>query len=151
LKSAREIMSSDLITVGPDAKVKEMAQIMVDNRISRLPVVDEDGRLLGVVDEEYLVHPETRVHFPTTIHFLDSYLFLPSSLKEFEKELHQAVGSKARDIMEESPPCVDPGEDVSDVASRMVKEDIEYVLVVEEGKLAGLITQADLLKDLTGD
>jgi CBS domain-containing protein len=151
VKSASEIMSTDLITVGPGAKVKEMAQIMFDNRISRLPVVDDDGKILGVVDEQYLVHPETRVHFPTTIHFLDSYIFLPSSLKEFEKELRQAVGSKAADIMNESPPTVGPQDSVSDVASFMVEEDLEYVLVVEEGRLLGLITQADLLKTLTGD
>lgn len=149
MKPAREIMSRDPITVGPKATVKEMAEIMVQNRIRCLPVLDEEGRLLGVVDEEDLVHPEARVHFPTTIHFLDSYIFLPSSLKDFEKELHKAVGSRAADVMVESPPTVGPDEDVSEVATLMLEKDMEYVMVVEDFKLLGVITQADLLKDLT--
>jgi CBS domain-containing protein len=150
LKTAQEIMSPHPITVGPETKVKEMAQIMVDNRISCLPVVDEEGKLLGVVDEEDLVHPETKVHFPTTIHFLDSYLFLPSSLKEFEKEIHQAVGSKASDRMNDSPYTVGPQDRVEDVASLMVDKELESVMVVEDDKLQGVITQSDLLKNLAG-
>lgn len=151
MKTAREIMSPEPITVGPEASVKEMAQIMVDNRIRCLPVVDEFGKLLGVVDEEELVHPETRVRFPTTLHFLDSYLFLPSSLREFEKELRQAVGARAADVMNEEPPLVGPDANVGEVASLMVKDDLEYVLVVEGDRLEGVITQADLLKDLAGE
>jgi len=150
LKAAREIMSPDPITVGPEAAVKEMAQVMVDNRIRCLPVVDEEGGLLGVVDEEDLVHPEAKVHFPTTIHFLDSYIFLPSSLKDFEKELRQAVGSRASDVMVESPYTVGPQDSVEDVAALMVDKGLEYVMVVEGGLLKGVITQADLLKNLTG-
>lgn len=150
MTTAAEIMSPDPITVGPEAKVKDMAQIMVDNRIGCLPVVDENGKLLGVVDENDLVHPETKVHFPTTIHFMDSYLFLPSSLREFEKELRQAVGSTARDVMKTDPLIVGPGTDIDDVAGLMVDKDLEYVLVVEGGELGGIITRADILKTLTG-
>jgi CBS domain-containing protein len=150
LNTAREIMSPNPITVGPETKVKEMAQIMMDNRISCLPVVDDQGRLLGVVDEEDLVHPETKVHFPTTIHILDSYIFLPSSLKEFEKEIQQAVSSKAKDRMNDSPHTVGPQDKVEDVASLMIDKELESVMVVEDGKLQGVITQSDLLKNLAG-
>lgn len=141
-------MSPHPITVSPEASVKEMAQIMVDNRIRCLPVVDESGKLLGVVDEKELVHPEARIHFPTPIHFLDSYIFLPSSLKEFEKELRQAVGAKAADVMDEEPATVEPGKSVGEIVSMMVRKDLPYVLVVGDGRLEGVITRADLLKDL---
>jgi CBS domain-containing protein len=150
LKTAQETMSPNPITVGLEATVKEMAQIMVDNRISCLPVVDEEGKLLGVVDEEDLVHPETKVHFPTTIHLLDSYLFLPSSLKKFEKEISQAVGSKASDRMNSSPHTVGPLESVEDVATLMVDKELESVMVIEDDILKGVITQTDLLKNLAG-
>lgn len=150
MKAAREIMSPDPITVGPEASVTEMAAIMVDKRIRCLPVVDEEGRLLGVVDEEDLVHQDARVHFPTFIHFLESYIFLPSSLKRFERELRQAVGSKAREVMEEDIPAVDPLQSVEEVATLMLDRDMEYVLVVEEGKLLGVITRADILRTIAG-
>jgi len=150
VKSAREIMSPDPMTVGPETPVKEIAQIMLDNRIRCLPVVDEEGKVLGVVDEEDLVHQDAKIQFPSFIHFLDSYIMLPSSLNRFKKELRQAVGSVAHDVMEEEYRAVDPIDSVEAVATLMVDKDLEYVLVVEDERLQGLITRSDILKTLIG-
>lgn len=150
MKSAREIMSPDPMTVGPETPVKEIAQIMLDNRIRCLPVVDEEGKVLGVVDEEDLVHQDAKIQFPSFIHFLDSYIMLPSSLNRFKKELRQAVGSVAHEVMEEEYRAVDPIDSVEAVATLMVDKDLEYVLVVEDGRLQGLITRSDILKTLIG-
>lgn len=149
MKSAREIMSSDPLTVDPETPVKDIAQMMLENRIRCLPVVDSDGKLLGVVDEEDLVHQDAKIHFPTFLHFLDSYIMLPSSLNRFQKELRQAVGSVAHDVMEEEYRAVNTADSVEKVATLMVDKDLEYVLVVEEEKLMGVITRADILKTLT--
>ena len=148
MKTAREIMSPDPMIVRPEATVKDMAQVMVENRIRCLPVVDESGKIIGVVDEEDLVHQDAKIHFPTFIHFLESYIMLPSSLNRFERELRQAVGSTARDVMEKEYQAVAPGNSVEEVATLMVDSDLEYVLVVEDERLQGVITRADILKTL---
>lgn len=150
MKSASEIMSADPMTVGPETPVKDIAQIMLEKRIRCLPVVDEEGTVLGVVDEEDLVHQDAKIHFPSFIHFLDSYIMLPSSLNRFEKELRQAVGSVAHNVMEKDYHAVEPGDSVEDVATLMNDKDLEYVLVIEDDKLLGLITRADILKTLIG-
>ena len=150
VKAARDIMSREVVTVGPDATVKEMAQIMVDNRIRCLPVVDEEGRVLGVVDEEDLVHQDAKIHFPTFVHFLESYIMLPTSLKRFDKELRQAVGATAADVMEKDFLSVGPLESVEDMATLMVDRDLEYVLVIDEDRLEGVVTRADILRTLAG-
>jgi CBS domain-containing protein len=150
VKSAREIMSQDPMTVRPETPVKDIAQIMLDRRIRCLPVVNEEGEVLGVVDEEDLVHQDAKIHFPSFIHFLDSYIMLPSSLNRFEKELRQAVGSVARDVMEKDYRAVNPLDSVEKVATLMNDKDLEYVLVIEETRLLGLITRADILKTLIG-
>lgn len=150
MKSAQEIMSTDPLTVGPETPVKDIAQMMVENRIRCLPVVDEGGKVLGVVDEEDLVHQDAKIHFPSFIHFLDSYIMLPSSLNRFEKELRQAVGSVAHDVMENDFRAVNPTDSVEEVATLMNDKDLEYVLVVEDEMLQGLITRADILKTLIG-
>lgn len=149
MKSALEIMSPDPLTVDPDVPVKDIAQMMLDNRIRCLPVVDPEGNVLGVVDEEDLVHQDAKIQFPSFIHFLDSYIMLPSSLNRFQRELRQAVGAVAHDVMEEEYEAVRPEDSVERVATLMVKKDLEYVLVVEGGKLQGVITRADILKTLT--
>jgi len=138
------------MTVGPETPVKDIAQIMLEKRIRCLPVVDEEGTVLGVVDEEDLVHQDAKIHFPSFIHFLDSYIMLPSSLNRFEKELRQAVGSVAHNVMEKDYHAVEPGDSVEDVATLMNDKDLEYVLVIEDDKLLGLITRADILKTLIG-
>jgi len=143
-------MSPNPMTVGSETPVKDIAQIMVENRIRCLPVVDDEGKVLGVVDEEDLVHQDAKIHFPSFIHFLDSYIMLPSSLNRFEKELRQAVGSVARDVMEKDYRAVNPTDTVEEVATLMNDKDLEYVLVVEDSKLLGLITRADILKTLIG-
>lgn len=141
-------MSPDPLTVEAETPVKEVAQMMLDNRIRCLPVVDAERKVIGVVDEEDLVHQDAKIQFPTFIHFLESYIMLPSSLKRFEKELRQAVGSTARDVMEEEYEAVSPLDSVEEVATLMVDKDLEYVLVVEDGTLRGVITRADILKTL---
>ena len=151
MRSARDIMNANLITVSPETTVTEMARIMVENRIRCLPVVDESGKLLGVVDEEDLVHQDARVHFPTFIHFLESYIILPSSLKRFEKELRRAVGSRASDVMDEEVVTVDPLCSVEEVATLMVDRDLEYVLVQEGDALVGVITRADILRAMASE
>jgi len=148
VRTAHEIMSPGPITVKPETPVKDMAQVMVENRIRCLPVVDEAQKIIGVVDEEDLVHQDAKIHFPTFIHFLDSYIMLPSSLNRFERELRQAVGSTARDVMEKEYHAVEPQDGVEKVATLMVDKDLEYVLVVEDEKLQGVITRADILKVL---
>ncbi len=143
-------MSGEVITVGLEATVKEMAQMMVENRIRCLPVVDEEGRVLGVVDEEDLVHQDARVHFPTFIHFLESYIMLPTSLKRFEKELRQAVGATAGEVMEKDFQAVSPLDSVEKTATLMVEKDLEYVLVLEDERLQGVVTRSDILRTLAG-
>ncbi len=150
MKAVRDIMSGEVITVGLEATVKEMAQMMVENRIRCLPVVDEEGRVLGVVDEEDLVHQDARVHFPTFIHFLESYIMLPTSLKRFEKELRQAVGATAGEVMEKDFQAVSPLDSVEKTATLMVEKDLEYVLVLEDERLQGVVTRSDILRTLAG-
>jgi CBS domain-containing protein len=48
---AHQIMTRDVITVGPDASMREAASLMLDRRISGLPVLDKDGKLIGIISE----------------------------------------------------------------------------------------------------
>ncbi len=139
-------MSTDLVKVGPDAEVRELAQTMVEKRISCIPVEDAEGKLLGLVTEEDLVHQDARIHFPTFFHFLESYIMLPGSFNRFERDLKKAVGAKASEVMNEKPVKVSPDTDVEYVATLMADHDVEYVLVMEGEKLAGIVTRTDILK-----
>ncbi len=142
----REIMSTDLVTAGPDTEVRELARIMVEKRISCIPVEDEEGKLLGLVTEDDLVHQDARIHFPTFFHLLESYIMLPGSFSRFERDLKKAVAAKASEVMNLKPVKVIPDTDIEYVATLMADHDVEYVLVMEGEKLAGIVTRTDILK-----
>ncbi len=142
----REIMSTDLIKTSPDTEVRELARLMVEKRISCIPVEDAEGNLLGLVTEDDLVHQDARIHFPTFFHFLESYIMLPGSFSRFERDLQKAVGAKALEVMNSKPVKVSPDTDVESVATLMVDHDVEYVLAMEGEKLAGIVTRTDILK-----
>ncbi len=145
---ASDAMTREVVTVRPNTPVKELASLMAERRLRAVPVVDEGGRLLGVVSEEGLVHQDARVHFPTFFHLLESYIMLPGSLKRFEKELRQAAGATAEEVMDTDFPVVAPDSDLSQVATCMVERDCDYLLVMRGGELLGIITRADLVRFL---
>ena len=93
----RDIMRRDAVTVGPEATVQELADLLRTHDIRSVPVVDK-GRLVGVVTEGDIVAQDADLHFPHYIQFLDSLIYLESTRK-FEERLRKVVGASVRDIM----------------------------------------------------
>ncbi len=146
--TARNIMTSDIISARTDTPVSEIAGLMADNRLRVVPIFDEQDQLVGVVSEEDLVHQDARVHYPTFFHFLEGYIMLPGSTKKFESELKKAVGATAGEVMDTTFPTTGLDSDITEIASILVDKDYEYILVVDEGSLVGLITRADIVRAL---
>ncbi|HCA95778.1 MAG TPA: phosphoribulokinase, partial [Cyanobacteria bacterium UBA9226] len=75
-KTVADIMSRNPIVVNPQTPIKEAMKILAERRISGLPVVDEAGKLVGVISETDLLWQETGVEPPVYIVFLDSVIYL---------------------------------------------------------------------------
>jgi CBS-domain-containing membrane protein len=146
--TARDIMSPDIISARTDTPVSELARLMADNRLRAVPIFDQQDQLVGVVSEEDLVHQDARVHYPTFFHFLEGYIMLPGSMKKFESDLQKAVGATAEEVMDTKYPTARPSSDITEIATILVDKDYEYILVVDGGTLAGLITRADIVRAL---
>src|SRR5574342_876407 len=95
--TAKDIMTKDVITVRPDTSIEELASLLVENRISGAPVVDDSGNLFGIVTENDLISRNKRLHIPTVISFLDAAIYLESSRK-FEDEVKRVAATKVGDI-----------------------------------------------------
>lgn len=146
--TAKTIMTSDIVSVRTDTPVTELAGLMAGKRLRAVPVFDPQDQLVGVVTEEDLVHQDARVHYPTFFHFLEGYIMLPGSMKKFENDLKKAVGATAEEVMDTSYPVAGLDSDISEIATRMVEKDYEYVLVVDDGVLQGIITRTDVVRAL---
>lgn len=144
----REIMSADVKTVAPDTTVKEAAQLMVESDIGALPVLGDEGHLVGMVTEGDLIMQDVRVHFPTYFQLLDGFVYL-GSITKFEHQLKKAVAARVSDVMTSDLVTVSGGADIEDVATIMVDRDISRVPVVEEDRLVGIITKHDIVRAIS--
>ena len=83
---AKDIMSTDLITVNKDTDIGILSKIFIDKKINSLPVVDHEGKLIGIVSETDLVYQDASLHIPTVFTIFDSIFYLQSS-KHFKDDL----------------------------------------------------------------
>jgi len=136
--TVREMMTERPHTTRPDAPVKEAAREMVRWRVSALPVVEVDGRLVGMLSSRDLVRD-----------LLGSYLQggqagadRPTPTKPPRRTV--------RDVMTRQVLCVSPDEPLAEVASLMTNKDVERVPVVRDGLLVGFLTRGDIVRKLIG-
>lgn len=146
--TAKDIMTKDVITVKKDTGISELADILTKNRISGAPVVDDSGRLLGVVTESDLVEQSKSLHLPTVFTILDSVIFLESA-KHFEKELKKMTGAKVEDVYTEKPVAVSLDTPIREIATIMAEKKVYTIPVVDGDKLVGIIGKADVVRAMT--
>jgi len=142
-----ELMTREVITVFPDTPVVEIARRMLQHHISGIPVVERDGRLVGIVTETDLVVRNANVHFPTFLQILDARIYL-SSPRHFEEELRRALGTVAADVMTREVQTVRPDDDISVAATLMFDRRINPIPVVEDGLLRGIISRTDIIRHI---
>jgi CBS domain-containing protein len=142
--TARDIMTTDVVTVSPGLPVKDAARLMVDRRLGALPVV-EDGRLVGIVTEGDLIMQDVKVRFPTTIHLLDAFIFYPPSQDRMESELKKAVAATVGQVMTTEVVKIGPEASLEDLATTMVDRDVSRIPVLEDGELVGIVSKSDIV------
>lgn len=147
--AVNEVMSPDVVTLRPDQSVEEAADVLAGRKIGAAPVVDADGKLVGLLRDEDLIVSEANLHVPTAISFLGADIVLPSSLHRFEHELKKAAGATVADVMTTEFETVKPDDNLEDLATLMHDRDVTHVPVVDDGKLAGIVARGDLVRFLS--
>ena len=144
---AKDIMTHQVITVSPDQLVPEVAKLLIENRISGVPVVSADNELMGIVSEGDLLSKELSVKSPPILSILGGFIYLESPSR-FEAELRKVTAVKVADLMTKKVVSVTEDTPVSEVASIMVEKKINRVPVLRHKKLVGIITRADIVRSL---
>ncbi len=141
---AKDVMTTKVVTVDPDTEIERIAQLLLDHRISGVPVVDAHDHLLGIVSEGDLMRrPELE-----TERRRSWWLALLSSRREDAAEYIKTHGKRARDVMTRNVVTVDDAASVGRIAELMEKQRIKRVPVVDDGKLVGIVSRANLLHGL---
>jgi CBS domain-containing protein len=139
---ARDVMVSPVITVKPSSTVKEVARIFIDRRISAAPVVDDQGKLVGIVSEGDLLHRSEA----GTERKRASWLMLLTGNDTLAAEYVKAHARKVADVMTRKVVTATPDTPLHEIASILEKNSIKRVPIVRDGQLVGLVSRANLLQ-----
>jgi CBS domain-containing protein len=144
--NAADLMTSFVVTVRPDATIECAAQLMLQYRISGLPVADTDGAILGIVTESDLLRrAETGTEKRHTRWV--SFLIGPGRLAQEYVHTH---GRKVSEVMTERVITVMPQMPLADLVALMEAKHVKRVPVVDQGRLVGIVSRADVMAVLVG-
>lgn len=141
-----DIMTHNPIAVSPDTPLREAIQLIANNRISGLPVIDKENRLVGVISETDLMWQETGIQPPAYIMLLDSVIYLENPAT-YDRELHKALGQTVRDVMTKDVITTAAHKPLREAARVMHERKIHRLPVVDgDQKVIGILTRGDIVR-----
>jgi CBS domain-containing protein len=147
---AKDIMSTEVITVTPDTSVEELGRLFIEKGISGVPVVDEKQNLVGIVTENDLIRQNERFHIPTLLRIFDAFIPLQGSA-EIEDEIRRMSASKVSQICRKNVVTVDPETSLQDIATIMSEKGVHLLPVMSSGKIVGIIGKMNVIRGTVGD
>jgi CBS domain-containing protein len=142
--NAQDAMTRDVVTVGPQTTVGEIAGLLVRHRISAVPVVSDDGRVIGIVSQTDLGHRSETGTEKRRKWWLDLFGDADAKAREYIK----SHGLKAQDVMTRVIVSVPKTASLAEVADVLDTHRIRQVPVMDDGRLTGMISRTDLVRKL---
>lgn len=139
---AHDVMVSPVVTVKPSATVKDVAKLFLERRISAVPVVTGQGKLVGIVSEGDLVH---RAEIGTEQR-RSWWLLLLAEDQELAADYIKAHGRKIEDVMVRNVITATPDTPLDEVARLLEQHGIKRVPIVRDGQLVGIVSRANLVQ-----
>jgi CBS domain-containing protein len=139
---ARDVMTSPVVTIGPSHSAKELAQIFLRRRISAVPVVDHDGKLVGIVSEGDLMR---RSETDTERH-RSWWLMLFTDSQTLAADYIQAHARKVSDLMTKNVITATSDTTLEEIATLLETNEIKRVPILANGQLVGIVSRANLIQ-----
>jgi CBS-domain-containing membrane protein len=147
MKTASDIMTQDVVTVNKNQPISDLSKIFIENHFNGVPVLDNTGKVVGVVTQGDLIEKNKNLHIPTVITLFDAVLFLESE-KKFEDDLKKLTGSKIEDIYHKNLITVSPDTDLNEIITLMAEKDIHTIPVLDGDKLIGIIGKRNIIREM---
>jgi CBS domain-containing protein len=148
----RQVMTTDVLTFSPTDTIDAAARALAGRRLGGAPVVDDDGRVVGLLEDDDLIVQDSRLHMPTVISLFGAYLELPSALAHFERDLRKAAAATVGDVMDADAPTCRPEDTLETVATTLHEGGGSRMAVLDDdGRLVGIVSRGDLVRAIVGD
>lgn len=147
-KKISEIMKTDVYTVSDEATIKDVLQVLVESKTSGLPVVNAKQQVVGFISDgdimKFIAKQNPRIIDMT------SFITVWYDTESFEKKLHDLMELSVMELATTKLVSVDTDYDIDEVAKVLGEKKIKKVPVLEDGKLAGVISRSDILRYILG-
>jgi CBS domain-containing protein len=151
-----DVMTKSVITCKPSDPIKDVVKLMSEKDISGIPVV-EDDKVVGVVTEADIMRllavpqPSGTLWLPSPLEVLIEIPFKElMQLRRLQNEVKDVGEQSVSTIMNRDVLWISPDDDIEDAAAMMVKHKVNRLVVLKDGKLAGIITRDDIIHGLGG-
>ena len=146
---AKDIMTKDVITIRDEATVEELARLLMEHRISGVPVVNDENKIEGIVTENDLIRKNKRLHIPTVIRLFDAYLMVGS--KSMEKEIKNMAATTVDEICTRKVVSITEETSLDEIATIMAEQHCHLLPVLSDGAVVGIVGKADVVRSMTNE
>jgi len=144
----KDIMTKEVITLTPEMGIVNAARVLMDNHINGAPVVNSEGKIIGILCRDDLISQQKKLPVPSFFVVLDGIIPM-SSPRHMEKELDKIAATNVEHAMTVKPITLTPETDIEEVAALMVDKKLHTLPVVDsKGELVGIVGKEDVLKTL---
>ena len=145
--TAREIMSTEVVTVTTETSLKDLARKFVETRYSNMPVLDNDGKLIGVISETDLIEQQKPLHIPTVMALFDGVFYLDSE-KSFKQQVDRVTATTVGELCNKKPITCAPGTTVREIAGLMSTHKVHLLPVMEAERMIGVVSRLDMIRSM---
>lgn len=143
--TARDIMTEKIVSVPLETSLTDLAKKFVETRFSNLPVLDDDGQLVGIISETDLIEQHKPLHIPTVMTLFD-WVFTLGSEKQFKEEVDRVTAATVGELYQKDPVTCSPDTTVRELAGLMSQHRVHLLPVVDGGKMIGVVARLDLIR-----
>ena len=143
----KDFMTKDVITINSAATVEELARLLIEHKISGVPVVNNKKELIGIVTENDLISQNKRLHIPTIIRLFDAFIVLGSG--KLEEEIKKMAAATVEEICIKKVVSITEDTPLQEVATIMSEQKIHLLPVLRNNVVVGIVGKADIVDALS--
>jgi len=145
--TAKEIMTRNVRSVALGTSIEDLARLFEETRYNALPVVDADGKLVGVVSQNDLIERDKPLHIPTVISIFDWVLYLESEQK-FIDDVKRMAARTVDEVYSTNVETCTPDTPVSNLAALMSTKKAYLIPVIDDDKMIGVVARLDIIRSM---
>ncbi len=145
--TASDIMTTSVITVKKETLLTDLAEILYKKNINGVPVVDDEGGLIGIICETDLIRNNKKLHIPTVFALFDAVFYLERP-KKMEKEIERISATTVGELYTPKSVTVDETTRLDEIATIMTEKKIYTIPVMKDKRMVGIIGKSDIIRTL---